>query len=247
VLINLLSNAIKYNRPAGSVQVTLQRENGWVHLAVRDEGAGLTPVQQAHLFEPFNRLGAEQRRVEGTGLGLVIARALAHAMGGHLGLSSSPGHGSTFTLSLQAAPAPSGAVEPAQTHREVALPASSHTRSVLYIEDEPLNQLLMQELFRSRPHWTLHVAGDGTAGLAHLARTRPDLVLADMNLPDMNGLELIRRVRHTATTADLHCVALSADAMQSQIDAALAAGYNAYWTKPIHVPKVLAGIEALLR
>nr|WP_162255169.1 ATP-binding protein [Rhizobacter sp. Root1221] len=247
VLINLLSNAIKYNRPAGLVQVTLQRENGWVHLAVSDEGAGLTPVQQAHLFEPFNRLGAEQRRVEGTGLGLVIARALAHAMGGQLGLSSSPGRGSTFTLSLQAAPAPSGAVEPDQTQREAAPPPSSHTRSVLYIEDEPLNQLLMKELFRSRPHWTLHVAGDGTAGLAHLARTRPDLVLADMNLPDMNGLELIRRVRHTAATADLHCVALSADAMQSQIDAALAAGYNAYWTKPIHVPKVLAGIEALLQ
>lgn len=246
VLINLLSNAIKYNRPGGQVRVVLRHETGWVHLSVSDEGQGLTPEQQAHLFEPFNRLGAEQRRVEGTGLGLVIARALAHAMGGQLRLLSAPGLGSTFTLSLPAGRPPE-AVEP-KVEAPALPPArpSPRSRNVLYIEDEPLNQLLMQEVFRSQPHWTLHVAGDGATGLAHLSAARPDLVLIDMNLPDMNGLELIRRVREAPATGDLHCIALSADAMQPQIEAALAAGYNAYWTKPVHVPNVLNGLAEIL-
>ena len=248
VLINLLSNAIKYNRAGGRVEVALWRSPGTVGLSVRDEGQGLTPDQQAHLFEPFNRLGAEQRRVEGTGLGLVIARALAQTMGGQLRLASAPGTGSTFTLTLPATDAPADRRSAA---RPVEAPptgpeAPRTTRSVLYIEDEPLNQLLMREVFRTQPLWTLHVASDGATGLAHLADARPDLVLIDMNLPDTHGLDLIRRIRTHPARSDLHCIALSADAMQAQVDAALAAGYNAYWTKPIHVPDVLAGLARVL-
>ena len=246
VLINLLSNAIKYNRSGGQVQVGLQHSAGRVHLSVSDQGDGLSADQQTRLFQPFNRLGAERRRVEGTGLGLVIARALTTAMQGELQLSSVPGVGSTFTLSLPSG-SPPALQEPAP-HRakEPSVPARLPLRSVLYIEDEPLNQMLMQELFKARPQWQLEIAGDGTSGLARLETGQFHLVLVDMNLPDMNGLTLIRALRGQASTAALHCIALSADAMQSQIEAAMAAGYNAYWTKPIHVARVLEDLETVL-
>ena len=241
VLINLLSNAIKYNRRGGRVTVSLRHTASRVQLSVSDEGEGLTAAQQAHLFEPFNRLGAEQRRVEGTGLGLVIARALAEAMQGELSVSSAPGAGSTFTLSLPKGEAPCQPATPHATPRQLlpSPPPPHALKTVLYIEDEPLNQMLMQEVFKARPQWQLKVADDARSGLSRLAEQLPDLLLIDMNLPDMNGLELIHRLRADPATASLACVALSADAMQSQIDAAMAAGYNAYWTKPIHVAHVL--------
>ena len=246
VLLNLLSNAIKYNRPQGTVRAALIPESEHLCVSVTDEGPGLSAAQRAHLFEPFNRLGAEQQRVEGTGLGLVIARALATAMGGSLRFAPAPGGGSTFTLCLPAAPAPTDH-PPRPAPRSTAAPAAaSSRRRVLYIEDEPLNQLLMRELFKTRPHWELDIADDGQSGLARLAQDPPHLVLIDMNLPDMNGLTLIRQLRSNPATAALQCIALSADAMQSQIDAAIAAGYNAYWTKPINVPQVLDGLESAL-
>ncbi len=246
VLLNLLSNAIKYNRAAGTVKVTLSRGDEHIHVAVTDEGDGLSETQQARLFQPFNRLGAEQKRVEGTGLGLVIARQLAASMGGDLKVSSQPGKGSTFTLSLPAGTAPTGARHRADPRDPLPPePAPAH-RQVLYIEDEPLNVLLMQEVFKARPQWALQVAVDGQGGLA-MARGAPhDLLLIDMNLPDMSGLELIRALRADPRTSGLQCIALSADAMQAQIDAALAAGFDGYWTKPINVASMLEGLGQAL-
>ena len=246
VLLNLLSNAIKYNRPQGQVRIALQRDGGRVRASVTDEGPGLTAAQQAHLFEPFNRLGAEQQRVEGTGLGLVIARSLAMAMGGGLGFSSAVPGGSTFTLELPEASGRDTGMSLGAPRSTAAEAPDAGRRRVLYIEDEPLNQLLMRELFRSRPQWQLEVAGDGREGLERLDGHAFDLVLIDMNLPDMSGLQLIRHLRAKPATRALHCIALSADAMQSQIDAAMAAGYNAYWTKPINVPQVLEGLARAL-
>lgn len=246
VLLNLLSNAIKYNRPAGMVKVALSRGDEHMFVAVTDEGGGLSEAQQARLFQPFNRLGAEQRRVEGTGLGLVIARQLAASMGGELKVASRPGKGSTFTLSLPAGTAPTGG-----RHRADPLdppppePPSAH-RQVLYVEDEPLNVLLMQEVFKSRPQWVLHIATDGQSGLAAARAQHHDLLLIDMNLPDMSGLELIRALRADPRTSGLQCIALSADAMQTQIDAALAAGFDGYWTKPINVASMLEGLGQAL-
>lgn len=246
VLLNLLSNAIKYNRPSGAVRVALSRSGPQVAVAVTDEGEGLSPAQQALLFQPFNRLGAEQRRVEGTGLGLVIARELAASMNGELQVQSEPGQGCTFTLRLPAGAAPLAQGPSAARGEAPSTQAPVQRRQVLYIEDEPLNVLLMREVFKSRPQWELQVATDGSSGLA-AARARPhDLLLIDMNLPDMNGLELIRSLRGDPGCSGTKCIALSADAMQTQIDAALAAGFDGYWTKPINLPLILDGLGRAL-
>jgi PAS domain S-box-containing protein len=242
VLLNLLSNAIKYNRAGGTVRLVLQHDGERVTVAVSDEGEGLTTAQQTQLFQPFNRLGAEQRRIEGSGLGLVIARTLSAAMQGELLLRSTPGQGSTFTLVLPACDVvradPASAL-PAATPPAAPAVAQKH---VLYVEDEPLNVMLMQEVFKGRPQWRLSVANDGASGLAAAREQAPDLLLIDMNLPDTSGLTLIRRLRDDARTSGLRCIALSADAMQPQIDAALAAGFDDYWTKPINVARVLDAV-----
>jgi PAS domain S-box-containing protein len=249
VLMNLLSNAIKYNRPGGRVLVDVapgDAREGPARIAIRDEGRGITAEQRAGLFQPFNRGGAEATRTEGSGLGLVISRRLVDAMGGHLTLVSQPGVGSTFTVALPAGddgtaphPAPDGADTGPQ-------PLPTGPRRVLYVEDEPLNLVLMEEVFRARPDWALLAAEDGAAGLRIAVEALPDLALIDMNLPDTNGLALIGMLRADPRTAGLRCIALSADAMREQIDAALAAGFDDYWTKPIDVRRVLRELGRLL-
>ncbi|MGY4826938.1 ATP-binding protein [Sphaerotilaceae bacterium SBD11-9] len=246
VLLNLLSNAIKYNKPAGAVRVALTRSGSRIQVAVSDEGEGLSAEQQSHLFQPFNRLGAEQKRVEGTGLGLVIARELAASMNGELKVRSELGKGSTFALLLPAGAAPAAVRSTGAPDEISPRSTAEEQRQVLYIEDEPLNVLLMQEVFKARPHWHLEVATDGGSGLAAARARRHDLLLIDMNLPDMNGLELIRTLRSDAQGTGLQCIALSADAMQAQIDAALAAGFDGYWTKPINVVHILEGLGQAL-
>jgi len=154
--------------------------------------------------------------------------------------------GSTFTVVLPAG-SDGGSSQAAPTFERTA-PCDLHDaqRDVLYVEDEPLNAVLMEEVFRTRPQWTLRVAEDGATGARIARETRPDLVLIDMNLPDMNGLTLIRRLRDDPATRPLRCIALSADAMREQIDAALAAGFDDYWTKPIDVHRVLSDLGRLL-
>jgi CheY-like chemotaxis protein/anti-sigma regulatory factor (Ser/Thr protein kinase) len=246
VLMNLLSNAIKYNRVGGRVGVALHARAGRLQLAISDEGAGLTAQQQQRLFQHFDRLGAEAGRVEGTGLGLVISLDLAQAMGAELAVQSQPGVGSTFTLVLPIAqaPQPDAAAAPAPADPHASAPGPQ--RQVLYIEDERLNVVLMEEVFRTRPEWALSIAEDGAEGLQMARELRPHLVLIDMNLPDTTGLALIRSLRSDPATLPLRCIALSADAMNEQIDAALAAGFDEYWTKPIDVPRMLQDLSRRL-
>ena len=248
VLINLLANAIKFSPPGATVAVELRHEGGRVALAVRDHGVGLSAAQQTRLFQPFERLGADPQ-TEGSGLGLVIARELVEAMGGRIEVDSAPGLGSTFTVRLPPAEpahaeAPAAAAPPSEP--DAGGSGAGTPRRVLYIEDEPLNQLLLQELFRSRPGWRLEVAADGAGGLRQLAEAPPDLLLIDMNLPDTTGIELIRRLRADPALRALRCVALSADALAEQVQAARAAGFDDYWTKPIDLLQVLGKLDALL-
>jgi signal transduction histidine kinase/CheY-like chemotaxis protein len=249
VLVNLLSNAIKFNRAGGRVQVEAElSDEATVTIHVQDDGEGLRPDQISQLFQPFNRLGAQRRRISGSGLGLVITRGLARAMGGDVLVHSEPGRGSRFSVCLPTAAAVAGddgaPGEAAQPAGGVA--ADTPGRVVLYIEDEPLNVLLIEEVFRTQLGWTLHVAHDGRSGVELAARLRPDLALIDMNLPDMNGLEVLRRLRADPTTADLLCVALSADAMSEQIAAARAAGFDDYWTKPIDLTRLLDSVRRVI-
>ncbi|WP_330831930.1 ATP-binding protein [Piscinibacter sp.] len=250
VLMNLLSNAIKYNRRGGRVTVdaTLQpgSQGPQVRIAIGDEGCGMSRDQQAALYQPFNRLGAEQTRTQGSGLGLVISLRLIDAMHGRLQVQSRLGVGSTFGIELPGGVGPAASPLPAHRALPAAHPPDTGPREVLYIEDEPLNMVLMEEVFRTQPRWTLLVADDGATGARIARESRPDLVLIDMNLPDTNGLALIRKLRSDPQTRLLRCIALSADAMREQIDAALAAGFDDYWTKPIDVHRVLADLARLL-
>ena len=250
VLMNLLSNAIKYNRRGGAVTVDVaveaRADGAVVRISIGDEGGGMSDEQQASLFQPFNRVGAEHSRTEGSGLGLVISQRLVDALNGRLQVRSRLGAGSTFTVELPASVNPAAqAAAPAHADASARRP-STGPREVLYIEDEPLNMVLMEEVFRTQPHWTLLVADDGATGARIARESRPDLVLIDMNLPDMNGLTLIQRLRGDPQTRPLRCIALSADAMREQIDAALAAGFDDYWTKPIDVQRVLDDLARLL-
>jgi len=219
VLVNLLSNAIKYNRRGGSVRLDVSHDGGRVLIRVSDDGLGMTSEQQAHAFEPFNRAGAEREGIEGTGIGLTIVRALVEGMGGRITVHSTRGVGSVFEVGLDAA-ADSG---------PLALPA----RRLLYIEDNAVNVLIVSELVRRRPGIEFDSVPDGASGVARAAQTLPGLTLVDMQLPDIDGLEVLARLRANPLTVGLRVVALSANAIPTDIQRALQAGFDDYWTKPL--------------
>ncbi len=245
VLTNLLSNAIKYNRAGGSVTLALARgPDGWIEIAVADTGRGFTQAQLAQMFQPFNRLGAEGGPVDGTGIGLVIAKRLVELMHGTLSVETTAGNGSVFTVRLQSAPIGAAAAPPPAP----ALPPSTvdGVRTVLYIEDNPSNVDLMAGVLALRPGVRLLTAPNGAAGLALARRERPDLILVDVALPDIDGFEVCRQLRAEAAFARAPIVALSANAMASDIDKGRRAGFDAYLTKPLDVPTFLAELDRRL-
>jgi hypothetical protein len=245
VLINLLSNAIKYNRAGGLVTVEALREGADVRLRVADTGRGMSDEQLSHLFEPFNRLGMDGDAIEGTGIGLAIVKALVERMGGSVHVDSTPGAGSIFELRLAAADAAASA----GTSGAPAAAANPHApakrlRQLLYVEDNPVNALIIGELLSRRPDLVLHVAVDGASGVAQAAALQPDLILLDMQLPDFDGFEVLRRLREMPATAATPCIALSANAMPQDIERALRAGMSEYWTKPLDLQAFLAALDA---
>jgi PAS domain S-box-containing protein len=254
IILNLMSNAIKYNRKGGEVRIGLElRENDLV-LTVSDDGAGIPPEKMSTLFHPFQRLGAESTPIQGSGLGLVISRGLAQAMGGRIDAHSEPGHGSTFTVVLPATEAPEPSRMPDtpfnSSHPQPippSGPAGWRSARVLYIEDEPLNVLLLQGMFAQRPQWRLTCVGTLAEGMAEIDRGLNDLVLMDMHLPDGHGLDAIAKIRARPHSHDLRCIALSADAMPEQIERALKAGFDDYWTKPLDLSSLLAELDLLLQ
>jgi CheY-like chemotaxis protein len=237
VLINLLSNAIKYNRKGGQVEISCgQKHTGWTFIAVHDTGPGISPQDLPKLFTPFERLGVEASEVEGTGLGLALSQQLVKAMGGTLKVESVLGQGTTFTIELQQAVAqdeqlsdlPTGAI--VDTSKE-----SKHSHSLLCIEDNPSNLRLIETILRRRPEITLLVAGQGSVGLDLARQHEPDLILLDLNLPDIHGSEVLGRLQQSALTRDIPVIVISADATPKQIERLLAAGARDYLTKPLNV------------
>jgi PAS domain S-box-containing protein len=245
VLLNLLSNAVKYNRSQGEVTVSVRSREGAALVRVTDTGRGMTPEQISHLFEPFNRLGIESEGIEGTGIGLVIVKALVEGMGGTLGVTSQAGRGTAFELSLpQPAPGPTTAAALLEDATALTLVAPLERQGqILYIEDNDVNVLLVRELVGTLPGMSLVAETTGQAGVDRTASLLPDLVLVDMQLPDFDGFEVLRRLRNQPTTAHIPCIALSANAMPEDIARALGAGFEDYWTKPIAFKPFIAALE----
>ncbi len=241
VLVNLLSNAVKYNRPGGSVRLTWQVDAGRCTVRVIDTGRGIPAEQFAKLFQPFNRLGAEGSAVEGTGIGLVLSRQLAQMMGAQLTLSSRLHEGTvaSLALALTEPPAGNGRREPPDTFA----PRGGGALSVLYAEDNEVNAELVRQLVTLRSAVTLRIAPNGTAALEMAQLDPPDLMLVDMNLGDMTGIELAHALRGDRATRDVPLVALSADALPEQIRAATDCGFEAYLTKPIDFHQLLDTLD----
>jgi PAS domain S-box-containing protein len=247
VLLNLLSNAIKYNRSGGGVAVRMVACSGDVKLVVQDTGQGLTPQQQAQLFEPYNRLGAERSGVQGTGVGLSIARGLATLMGGRLDVRSTVGVGSEFALYLRQVAAPVAAGLPWPDSALGALQENRDVRgSVLYVEDNDVNVLVFGACLARRPEVRLHVANNAAQALA-LARREPlGLVVLDLNLPDMSGLELARQLRQLPALAGVPMALLTADATPQTAALARDQGFQKLWHKPFDAGQLLADVDILL-
>ena len=245
LLSNLLSNAVKYNQPGGRVELSSHRLPGQrLQIRVMDTGLGLTPSQQAELFQPFNRLGRETSQTEGTGIGLVISRRLAELMGGTLQVESQAGQGCTFVLTLPLAEATPTALAPASPRSDAAPRGRAY--KVHYIEDNETNIEVMRGVLGLRPQVAMTVSVLGLDGLQAVRRDRPDLILLDMHLPDVDGLELLLQLQRDSGLADIPVVVVSADASPGRIAQVLAAGARHYLTKPVALAPFLAVLDELL-
>lgn len=248
-LLNLISNAVKYNVKNGSVVLDWERdEEGHLRINVIDTGKGIPQEKQKYLFDPFNRLGQESSEVEGTGIGLTITKSLLEKMGGAIFVHSSPGQGSRFTIQLKEG----------KIHRQSEISGSpapplksssnwdKENRTFLYIEDDRANFELVRQILTRRPEINLIPAMDGRTGLELALKHSPNLILLDINLPDMNGKTVLKKLRKNQLTSNIPVIALSADAMESDIQEALSSGFCSYITKPIQVIPFLAKIDEFL-
>ncbi len=248
VLINLVANAAKYNRRGGSIELLLRPSDAQrVAIDVRDTGIGISPADQAHVFEPFFRTAGndELSPHQSSGLGLAIARKLVRSMGGEIAVESELGAGSTFTVTLPAAtPTPAPRITEAKTPRRQA--AEAVRGSVLYIEDNPVNCLLIENYLAARPGVELVCCANGRDGLAAARRMNPSVMLIDMNLPDMDGHEVLRAVLADPILYRTACIAFSADDDEAVVDAAIRAGFRQYLRKPIAPADFLLALDQVL-
>lgn len=244
VMLNLLSNAVKYNEPNGSVSLHVLVQGRRARIQVSDTGKGIPAELQERLFTPFDRLGAEHRSSEGTGLGLAVSRQIVRAMGGDIEMTSSPGKGSTFWIDLPVAD--NIAINPVTLIPAPIQPRLLRSCTVLYIEDQSSNLALVEILLSRRSNITLISASSGSAGLALAISHRPDLILLDLHLPDMDGEQVLASVRATPAMQGTPIVILSADALPSTITHMMSAGANAYLTKPLDVSLFFSTLDRLL-
>jgi signal transduction histidine kinase/ActR/RegA family two-component response regulator len=250
VLINLLFNAVKYNRPGGAVTVECApRSPEAVRISVRDTGAGLAPEQLAQLFQPFNRLGKEAGVEEGTGIGLVVTKRLVDLMGGAIGAESVVGAGSVFWIDFRLAAAPRLVLPEAERAAPARLRAPEGTppRTVLYVEDNPANLELVEQLIARRPDLRMLSAAEADLGIEFARAYLPEVILMDINLPGISGMEAMKILRADPVTAHIPIIALSANAVPRDIVEALEAGFFNYLTKPIKVDRFMQVLDAALK
>ncbi len=250
VVINLLSNAIKYNEANGSVVVECAAGSPErVRVSVRDTGAGLPPEMLLQLFQPFNRLGQETGAEEGTGIGLVMCKRFVELMGGTIGVESTVGLGSVFWFELNADSAPQLRSDAGEIAAIVETPVEKDVtlRTVLYVEDNPANLKLVEQLIARRRDMRLLSARDGALGVELARAHHPDVILMDINLPGISGIDALKILREDRETASIPVVAVSANAMPSDIEKGLLAGFFRYLTKPIRVDEFMSTLDEALK
>jgi PAS domain S-box-containing protein len=250
VLINLLSNAIKYNQAKGTVVVECTRSAPErTRISVRDNGAGLSPDMLLQLFQPFNRLGQERSAEEGTGIGLVMSKRLIELMGGLIGVESTVGLGSVFWFELNSAAEPQLGMDPPEPAAiaEAQTQPGAPLRTLLYVEDNPANLKLIEQLIARRSDIHLLSARDGNLGIQLARAHQPDVILMDINLPGISGIEALKILREDPATAHIPVLALSANAMPRDIEKGLQAGFFRYLTKPIKVNEFVETLEVALQ
>lgn len=252
VLLNLLSNAVKYNRDNGKIIITCcHSDNNKCRINIRDTGTGIALEQQEQLFIAFNRLGVNQAEIEGTGIGLIITKNIVELMEGRIGVESQPGEGSTFWFEL---PNDNLTVKQELTTSKKKILKTSlsnkylqHKYSVLYIEDNPANLRLVERLLEHLTNnihmWSAH---EPLLGIELAVEHKPDLILLDINLPSMDGFEVLKHLQQHDTTCNIPVIAVSANAMQRDIDKGIAAGFCEYITKPIEVETFLQVVDSVL-
>ena len=248
-LFNLLSNAVKYNKVGGSVTFFCKETHeGSLRLEVADTGPGIPEEKISDLFKPFQRLGAETTEVDGTGIGLTIAKRLVELMGGTIGFESSPGKGSRFFIDLVRAETPPSKMEEKPV---VSTPPSTRETSdcknlLLYIEDNLSSQTLVKNILKRRPSIALFCAPDAKTGIEMTRTHHPNLILLDINLPDFDGFEVIEQLNANDNTRDIPVIALTANAMPHDVEKGLAAGIAQYITKPIDINNFLHAVDSAL-
>lgn len=239
VVLNLLTNAIKYNRPGGDVTLSLEKKDGHLRINIADTGDGIPFEKQEDLFKPFNRLGVEQNNIEGSGIGLVIAKQLAELMSGSLGYESEAGKGSNFWVEFPYQPE-NMSDENSSVDEGKVLPMISvqEDKRILYVEDNRANLQLMRQILQRVKGWELLDAANGEMGYRLAKLERPDVVLLDINLPDISGYEVLARFKADSEMDNIPIIAISAKSEAADIKKGLDAGFSAYLTKPINIEKV---------
>ena len=249
IVINLLSNAIKYNQAKGQVTVDYKFiSSDRIRISFKDTGAGLTPEKMSQLFQPFNRLGQEAGSVAGTGIGLVVTKQLVELMGGVLGVDSAVDEGSVFWVDLRSTPAPElKIIEPKNVSpMQVIRPLDAPQKILLYIEDNPANMKLVERLIDRRSDIKLLKAVDGLQGIALARASLPDVILMDINLPGISGIDALKALQEDQATSHIPVVAISANAMSRDIEVGRQLGFFRYLTKPIVVEEFMSTLDLAL-
>ena len=247
IIINLISNAIKYNRPSGTVTLFADIKGSKLKLSVQDTGMGIPLDRQDELFQPFNRLGAENMDINGTGIGLVISKKLIEKMDGEIGLESKQGIGSIFWISIPLDSSEHTDLPQELEELTIEQVPKQAMYTILYIEDNPANLKLVTHIFEKQPNIEIISAYTPTLGLDLIMSTKPDLVLLDIQLPEMSGYDVLATLRNNPETKDIPVIAVTANAMPSEIKKGLHAGFNNYLTKPINVSQIIEVVNEHLQ
>jgi PAS domain S-box-containing protein len=250
ILINLLTNAIKYNISGGQVFIKTEPSpnnelgTSFIRISITDTGLGISKKDLPKLFNPFERIGAEKSQIEGTGLGLAVVKKLMDAMGGNLGVDSTLGEGSTFWIELPACESQQETLEKSGKLNGIDLNVPMKTGKILYVEDNPSNIELVEEILSIQYDGIqLFTTAYGKLAVNLAIAHQPDLILLDLNLPDIHGSEVLKLILAEEKTKHIPVVIISADAMPQQLDRLLKAGAKYYLTKPLDISELLKVVD----